>query len=116
MKHGLTELTPDEFKTAITFLDLPWADDKSKLDLVHECLDKDTDFDQRGTLSLTEIAVGIIDCVPSNIIDFENKFLEITFKSLQKRNKISQIKDMINYLNFSRDYTCTGLEFLAMFR
>ena len=39
----------------------------------------DVDQDQRGTLSLSEIAIAVLDAVDRNITYFENLILERTY-------------------------------------
>jgi len=107
MPHGLTELTPDQFQRAIKSLGLSWADDRRELEMMYDCLDKDPENAQRGTMGLDEIAIGIHDCVMHSCEDFEIQYLESTYQILKKTRIFGQIKDMMNFLNFNRDYSCT---------
>ena len=63
MKHGLTELTMQQFKKALHKLGVPWADDESQIEMLFKLLDHDQELELRGTLGLDELAVGVIDCV-----------------------------------------------------
>jgi len=84
MKWGLTELNPQEFKRAIKSLNIAWADDQYQLDLVFDSLDRDDDKQMRGTLTLDEIAVGILDCVSGTISSISESIFEMTFSLLKK--------------------------------
>jgi hypothetical protein len=116
MPHGLTELTPDQFQRAIKSLGLSWADDRRELEMMYDCLDQDPDKAQRGTMGLDEIAIGIHDCVMNSCEDFEIQYLESTYQILKKTRILGQIKDMMNFFNFNRDYSCTVPAFIDMFR
>ena len=116
MSWGLTELTPQQFKKAIKELQLSWADDNRQIEMIYEHLDHNENKEQRGTLELEEIALGVLDCVSSSYKDHETKYLESCFNMLVKTNLVYQTKDMMNFHNFTRDYTCSGQEFIAMFR
>lgn len=74
------------------------------------------DQNMQGTMGLDEIAVGIHDCVAGTCEDFEIQYLERTYQILKQTNMLGQIKDMMNFLNFNRDYSCTPKAFLDMFR
>lgn len=116
MSHGLTELMPDEFRKAVKNLQVPWADDINQLNSVHSALDHDVDKEQRGALGLDEIALGIHDCVVRTLQDYENDYLDITYTILKTTGKLTQLKDIMRFLNYSRDYSCTVPQFLQLFR
>lgn len=116
MTHGLTELTSDQFKRAIKSLGLSWADDNSQLNLVFQGLDQDADRDYRGSLALEEIAFGVHDCVSKSLTDYENDYLEKTYQHLLSNNTFKQLRDILDYLNFNRDYSCSAAQFQQMFR
>jgi len=65
---------------------------------------------------LDEIAIGIHDCVMNSCEDFELQYLESTYQILKKTRILGQIKDMMNFLNYNRDYSCTVPAFIEMFR
>lgn len=74
------------------------------------------DQNRQGTMGLDEIAVGIHDCVSGTCGEFEIQYLERTYQILKSTGMIGQIKDMMNFLNFNRDYSCTPKAFLDVFR
>ena len=87
--QGLTEVTPDQFMEAVEGLDLPWGDDERQLRTLHEGLDQDLEKADRGTLAMTEIAGGVLDCVARTLPEHENEYLEITYTKLRRANRLS---------------------------
>ena len=65
------------------------------------------DEDEQGTLSLQEISVAVLDAVDRNIVFFENSILERTYGHTVQNGEFKQLKDLMTYLNFNRDYSCS---------
>jgi hypothetical protein len=65
---------------------------------------------------LEEIASAVLDNVQVHIEDLENEWLEITFNHLKKNKKLGQLRDAMKFLNYNRDYSCTILQYIALFR
>ena len=116
MPHGLTELSPDEFKAALNSLNVSWKNDHFKIRQIFTTLDRDPDREMRGTLGLDELACGVLDSVSKNISDFEIQYLEATYQILKKTNILPQVKDLMNFLNFRRDYSCRSDQFIEVYR
>lgn len=115
-KSGLTELTTEMFQQGLKKLELNWADDFGLVERLFDELDADEDKSLRGSLTMDELAAGILDHVETTVEHHEFMFLEKVFQILKRNGRIQQLKDTVKFLNFKRDYTCSFGEFLAVFR
>jgi len=70
----------------------------------------------RGTLTLQEISTGILDYVSTTISAIEISYMEKLFMILKKKNILHSVKDMMNFLNFNRDYSCSQEQFRQVLR
>jgi hypothetical protein len=60
----------------LKYLGLQWTDEEHTLRKFFEYLDINKEKEDRGYLELEEIAISILDNVPSDIVDFENQYLD----------------------------------------
>ena len=64
---------------------------------------------------MKEIAKGIIDSQFKNIRYYENEYLEKLFNYMNQNNQFKLLKELLNFLNFNRDYSCSLEQFKNLF-
>ena len=101
---------------AVQGLNISWAEDHRKIMEIFDVMDRDKNDQERGTLGLDEIAIGVLDTVKCSYEKYEYEYLEQLYKIIKGQNMLSQIPDMMKFLNFQRDYTCTHQDFLSVIR
>ena len=116
MENGQVELSIDELTNALKALKLKWADDKILVEDVFRNLDHNQDEEMKGTVDLNELAMAVIDCASHPCSHYEIEYLEVCYNILKRQETLYNMKDMMAFLNFHRDYSLTADEFLTVFR
>ena len=64
---------------------------------------------------MQELARGIIDSQIHNIQYYENEYLEKLFIYMTQNNQFKLLRELLDFLNFNRDYSCSVEQFNHLF-